>query len=266
MRRITLFLKGNVDVYDSLHSCRLGGRVTWNGLNEVLRPQGVSARLKHETSTGAQALLEAGGDVPAELADFDPPLRAYPLESQFSARLFESDADAFILSVMPEIAARLVRHREKGFLFSPYEAAGWPAPLRERLAREFVEVPPSTVEQSMEALEGVVERLAARSDAPVLIYNLSCAAPGDFIHCHLGLEEAFSTVARRFNLGLIELSARTGVSIVDVDAVLARAGADRLKLDATHLAPEGCRLVAQEVARILADLGVLEEEDECARA
>jgi len=43
----------------------------------------------------------------------------------------------------------------------------------------------------------------------------------------------------------------------DVDAIVARAGADRLKLDAFHLNAEGCERVAQEVVRILEDLGVL---------
>ena len=37
----------------------------------------------------------------------------------------------------------------------------------------------------------------------------------------------------------------------------ARAGADRLKVDAMHLTPEGYRLVAEEVVRILGELGVL---------
>ena len=42
---------------------------------------------------------------------------------------------------------------------------------------------------------------------------------------------------------------------MDVDAVLARAGADRLKYDMAHLTAGGCWLVAQEVVRILEDVG-----------
>jgi hypothetical protein len=60
----------------------------------------------------------------------------------------------------------------------------------------------------------------------------------------------------QFNLGLIELSQKTGISVIDVDAILARAGADRLKLDALNLNAEGCRLVATEVVRVLDDLGL----------
>jgi hypothetical protein len=45
--------------------------------------------------------------------------------------------------------------------------------------------------------------------------------------------------------------------VVDVDTVLARAGADRLKYDVAHLNAEGCRVVAGEVVRILEDIGCL---------
>ena len=55
------------------------------------------------------------------------------------------------------------------------------------------------------------------------------------------------------------MSRQTGISVVDVDAVVARAGAARLKLDALHLTAEGYRLVAAEVVHILADLGCLPE-------
>ena len=36
MSRPTIFVKGNLDVRDSLHALRLG-KVVWNGVNEVLR-------------------------------------------------------------------------------------------------------------------------------------------------------------------------------------------------------------------------------------
>ncbi len=39
--------------------------------------------------------------------------------------------------------------------------------------------------------------------------------------------------------------------------IIARHGADRLKIDALHLNAEGCRLVAEEVVQILEDLGLL---------
>jgi lysophospholipase L1-like esterase len=70
--------------------------------------------------------------------------------------------------------------------------------------------------------------------------------------------ETYSTRIRKFNLGLVELSEELGVSIIDLDTLLARHGADELKLDTIHLTAPGYRLAAEEVVRVLADLGILE--------
>jgi hypothetical protein len=69
--------------------------------------------------------------------------------------------------------------------------------------------------------------------------------------------EIFSTRIRRFNLGLVELSQQTGISVIDVDTIVARGGADLMKYDAVHLTGEGCRAVAEEVVRVIEDLGCL---------
>ncbi len=70
LKRLTLFLKGNLDVYDSLYAYREGGVVKWNGINEVLRRAypGVVIALRHETLTRSDALLQADGVVPDGLA------------------------------------------------------------------------------------------------------------------------------------------------------------------------------------------------------
>jgi lysophospholipase L1-like esterase len=74
----------------------------------------------------------------------------------------------------------------------------------------------------------------------------------------MGLGETFSTRIRKFNLALTGLSEESGISIIDVDAIVARHGATRLKLDAVHLNPKGYALLAEEVVRVLDDLGVLD--------
>ena len=113
------------------------------------------------------------------------------------------------------------------------------------------------VDASMANFARIIARIRERSQAAILIYNLSSVVPGERIHSHAGLDELFSTRIRRFNLGLIGLSQETGISIIDVDGLLARAGAEQLKMDAIHLKGEGSRLVAEEVVRVLDDLGCL---------
>ena len=82
--------------------------------------------------------------------------------------------------------------------------------------------------------------------------------PGDGVHCYLGLDETYPTRIRRFNLALVELSQEIGISIIDVDAIVARHGSDRLKLDTVHLTPEGYEEVTKETVRVMDDIGVFD--------
>lgn len=259
MGRLNLFAKGNVDVHDVLHSCSINGALRWNGINDVLRERhpGTLIRVRHETWTRSDALLAAPGRPPDSLPARDLPLGAHPLAAQFSTALFDAAPEAFVLSIQPDVATSLRRHRRDGFLLYPAGCETWPPEDRAWLRAEFEPVEPLTAEASMRNLSAIVDRIRRRSDAPILVFNLSPVVPGEAIHCFQGMGETFSTRVRRFNLALTELSEQTGASIVDVDALLARAGADALKIDAMHLSPAGCRLVAGEVARVLADLGLL---------
>jgi hypothetical protein len=260
VNRLTLFAKGNLDVRDTLFALRMDGEVVWNGVGEIVRERhpGWTVRLRHETWTRSDALLEAKGVVPADLALRNPPMSTQTAASQFSTAVFKTDADAIILSIQPDLTMSLVRRLGQGYLLLPAARPEWTSEDWIWIRQNFESSPALDVAQSMENFAGIVERIRARTQAPILIYNVSSAVPGEQMHAYAGMEDAFSTRVRRFNLGLIELSQKTGISVIDVDAVLARAGADRLKLDALHLTAEGCRLVADEVVRVLEDLGLFQ--------
>lgn len=269
LKRLTLFAKGNVDVHDSLHSCRIGGEVRWNGINDVIRGRAdVLVRLRHETWTRSDAVLEATGKIPAQITERQLSLGTYPAPSQFGTTLFDTNADAVVLSILGETATGLVRHNRDGFLFYPAEAERWSSTDRDWLKSDFTRSDLLDVATSMDNFRQIIDRIRMRTDVPILIYNVSSIIPGDTVHCFQGLGEIYSTRCRRFNLGLVDLSEETGISIIDVDTIIGRAGADKLKLDAMHLTPEGYRLVAEEVVRVLGDLGVMPtiEEPTCAPA
>src|SRR5262245_57409251 len=105
VRRLTIFAKGNLDVRDTLHALRLADQLVWNGVNEILRARnhGVVARVRHETWTRSDALLDTNATVPQELAERALALGAYPATSQFSRALFETAADAVVLSIQPDL-------------------------------------------------------------------------------------------------------------------------------------------------------------------
>jgi len=254
---LTIFAKGNADLRDVLVAQRSGEAVVWNGINEALHAAqpGWRARVRHETFTRSDALLATDGTVPPALARRDLPLGAYPVASQFGTRLFDDGHAVALLSIQPDVMNRLARHRKEGHLFYPAGVDDWDAADRRWLAEGYTPLPPIEPAAAMANLEALVARLRQAGTARILIFNLSPIVPWERIHDHRGLPESLSDRIRRFNLALVDLSRRTGVSIVDVDGVLARAGAERLKVDALHLTAEGCRLVAGEVVRILDDLG-----------
>ena len=72
------------------------------------------------------------------------------------------------------------------------------------------------------------------------------------------MAETLSWRISRFNLALIDLARDLDFSIVDVETILARHGAERLKIDGIHITAEACRLIAEEVVFILGERGCFE--------
>ena len=251
MARLTIFAKGNSDVADSLFYCTDAG-VDWGGINEALREQGsdVRVRLRHETFIRSDALAAAQGKVPPALAQvpFEWP---YTVSDQFGTAIFDNPADAYVLSIQPDITMKLLRHRATGCLFYPGAPQKIAKDLMPWLRAECDMAPLLDPDEALKSWKAVVARIRSRSAAPILFYNLSTVAPGDMVSNYLGMAATLTQRIKAFNLALMDLSAETGVFIVDVDRLAARHGADALKLDAVRLNAKGSRLVAGEVIRIL---------------
>lgn len=258
MPRLNLFAKGNNEVRGSLLHYTVAGKVQWNGINEIVRqrwPEWV-VRVRHETCTRFDAVLAATGVVPAELAGRQLPLGAFTAASQFSQQVFTSASDVVVLSMQNEIMTGLLRQRQEGYLFYPAGWPDWTAADRQWLAGNFDNLGEIDVRASCENLARMIAQVRLKlPDAHILTYNMSAVVPGEQVHCHEGMDDCLSTRIRRFNLALIELSRQLGISVVDVDAVIASVGARRLKLDVNHFTAEGYRLIAEEVVRILEDRG-----------
>jgi lysophospholipase L1-like esterase len=206
--------------------------------------------------------------VPKELTERSLQLGTYPTASQFGTTLFDTDADVVILSILGETATALYRHKEEGYLFYPANLETWIPEDRHWLRSNFERADLLEVSQSMENFANIIARIRSRRDVPILVYNTSSVIPGEAVHNYQGLDETYATRCKRFNLALTSLSKEIGISIVDVDTIIARSGADRLKIDAMHLTADGYRLVAEEVVRVLTDLGTVPapEDESCARA
>jgi hypothetical protein len=256
--RIRIFAKANVDVHDSLHSFRLNNELKWNGLNaafRALKPD-VTARLTHETFTRSDAVLLADGRAPDALEARHLELGAYPLASQFSDALFRTPADAFVLSIQADVTTGLMRSKTDGYLFYPSETSRWSADDRAWLKSEFTYVEPLSPDASADNILKIIERIRETSDRPILIYNVSSYVPGESLHCYEFIGTTLSSRIKQYNCNLIEISGQTGISIVDVDRLVAGEGAAGMKIDVLHLNARGYELIGREVVRILDDIGV----------
>ncbi len=256
MQRIRVFLKGNLDLYDSLHSCRINNTLCWNGINDAQEIQHKKFRvqIRHEIWTRSDALLESTGNPPQSLLDRDLALGSFTPISQFSRSLFDAKADAYILSIQPDIAMSLVRHKKEGYLFHPAHLSRWEKNDVQWFEENFVAIEPLEPAESMKNLSDIIDLIRQKSDAPILIYNTSSVIPGDQVHSYVGLTDSLGVRIQKFNLALIELSNQTGVSIVDVNRILACHGVNHLKLDTWHLNADALKLITDEVARIILEL------------
>jgi hypothetical protein len=257
--RLNVFLKGNLDVCDTLFGQRLAGNTRWGGINELFRASNrtVTVRVRHEPSIGFTALAAANATVPRELADRAALLGPFTPAVQFSDAAFTWPHAALVMSLQADLFVPLLRHRTLGYVIHPYDLKAWPAADLAWLKGDFVPEPAPRPERSMEDLGRVIDRYRRTSEAPILVFNVSGVVPGETIHRYHGADDATSQRIRRFNCALVDASSELGFSIVDVDRIIAEHGARHLKFDPMHLNAEGCRLVCEQVVKILDDYDVL---------
>jgi hypothetical protein len=157
-------------------------------------------------------LAQGWGAVPDAIGSRTLPLGTHPATVQFSQAVYEAKANAIILSIQADLCFYLVRHRKQGYLFHPANFFQWKEEDKLWLKSEFDPEPDLNAASSMANLAAIIEKIRARSDTPILVYNLSHVIPGETVHNHQCFGEGYATRIRRFNLGLIELSRKTGIS------------------------------------------------------
>jgi hypothetical protein len=262
-RLLRIFAKGNVDVRDSLLWSRVDGVVQWNGINEIIRPRypHVLAKIKHETCTRLD-LIPLPGEMPLQPPEEVAtrlPSGSHPIARQHQTALFDAPVDVVVLSLQSAVTNALVRHRRDGWLLLPDDLESWNEENRRYLAAECEFAGLADIDATFERLRMLVAAVEEKLGAQVLVYNLSPWTPGEKTHCWIGAEDSIGLRVQRFNLRLAALSAELGFSVVDVDRIVAGAGYERLKVDLFHLTPEGWRLVAEEVVRILDERGCFDQ-------
>ena len=108
-----------------------------------------------------------------------------------------------------------------------------------------------------EAASSVIEAYQ-KAGCHVLIMNASTIDPTMIVSNYHGIAEPFTRKAQRLDLALLELSISAGISIVDVDRILAEMGAEQHVVGPLSYSPEARQALRAEVVRIIEDYGFFE--------
>jgi hypothetical protein len=94
----------------------------------------------------------------------------------------------------------------------------------------------------------------------VLLVNCSSLAPEERISNYSEIPvQPHSLLAHRLNLAVMQLSYEEGVSLVDVDRLIAEVGGEEHVMAPLDYSSVACRAVAEEWVRIAADYGFFDE-------
>lgn len=122
------------------------------------------------------------------------------------------------------------------------------------------EDPIAAVESVKADLVAAVGIIKEQGGAHVLVANASTVDPDDHVYNYHG--RAVDPVAlriHRLDLMLIAVSHEEGVSIIDVDRLIAELGGAGNVLAATRYSENACERIAVETVRILEDYGFFDE-------
>jgi hypothetical protein len=188
--------------------------------------------------------------------------RSFTAPGAGGARL-EFEKNVVIMSIGPDVVRTVYRHKQNGLLVDPggvwldqslQHVLSDPSVLS-WFQEHFVSLGKIPLEETVKNFTTILRKMKEEVKARVLVLNTFTVDPGSLTHNYQFVRNPHAVRRREFNLALVELSRRLDFSIVDVDRIVKRAGI-RIQLDFGHAAPVVDALLAQEVFRILQDLGV----------
>lgn len=256
--QLQVFIKGNRDLEDSLLAAD-------EGLAALVREKYHGAfRIEtvHEPCAPSGLLLQQleGVAPPEELSEQRLGRDGF-VTAQFESRLFEQPADVVVLSLEPEVRHAPWRHRQQGYLFCPPPGweEQWSPGQREWLQERFTRQGLIPVSQFRENFVRLIRAVKQRLKAHVVVYNCSTVDPQDQTHSYRGVGQTLALRVHEFNRALMEVSVLEGISIVDVDRLVAELGANRHLTEALSYSAEAHRTFCREFLRVLEEIGFFEK-------
>lgn len=195
-------------------------------------------------------------EVPAGVADLGLP--AEFLTEQFSTPLGDADVDVVILSAASDVQATHRVGPDGAIVRPPADyTTVWPTEAAAALDRAFHEVPLLTGEEYVNATREAIAAIKERSGAHVLLLGVSTLGGPRHIS-YAGIEDDHRLRAHRINAAQIRLSMELGVSVIDVDRVVANYGGAGQVPEPFAYSEPLVRAICDEIAFVLGDIGFFE--------
>lgn len=260
--RISIFLRGDESLTDSLIAIGQGGRKLEKGLRERVREAyggKFEADIVGEPSGPAGILLDWQAPDPGRQSPADPDGGCFPGLAG-ATRLFQQTPDVVVFSVEPDVCRPVWRQKSTGLRVCP--PPGWErdwSPDQRRLFAELHELEGLVpVEQFRREFSRLVAGIKARLAAHVIVFNCFAFDPRERTRNYAGVPDTIALRALKFNLALIDISTDEGISIVDIDRLLTEVGGESHVAEVFDYSPRACELIRDEFLRVLQDIGFFE--------
>lgn len=119
--------------------------------------------------------------------------------------------------------------------------------------------PQLTAQATIQLLERATSTAKSLWNAHVIAFNVATAQPGVRISQVMPGEEPLSISAHRVDRLLIDLSHRTGISVVDVDRIVAEIGALQHTNRPFEHSDAACDAVTSELVDVMAEYGFFDD-------
>lgn len=268
---IRILVKGDRDVIDSLLPITQGGKKLEKGLQDSIDEKYARAfqiEIIYEPGGRSDLWLQQLEKIPLlnelhaseQLGSFPSKQLETLLTGQSPTSLLAADIDIIVFSTQAEITKNLWRHCQTGYLIDIAE--DWKQQRSEAEKHEFQQHFSPTgllsAEQSQANFSQLVQLLKEKTNAYIICYNCCDFDPSDRTTNYHNIGETLRLRIQKLNLALLKLSMQEGISIIDVESLLAELGAGQHVIAALNYSPEADRAICQEFLRVIIDVGFFE--------
>jgi hypothetical protein len=262
---LRIWIQPSSDILSSLFDSPSGRPESGYTLEELVRAKyGDAVRLDFVRGPAVRSDLlaqsVAGGSTPSASGRGQVcPVVKQP-EADHNSTLLDDQVDIVVLSAQPELLAVPWSVGERDHLIGPIDSRhqnGSAEPCT-RLDAQITPASEISGEESKENWARFIRLVKQASGAHIIVFNCSPLDPTDQVHNYHRTDDTLSVRAQRLNFALMQLSTLEGISIIDVERLVAELGGDQHVLQPLLYSAEAYASMCGEFLRVLEDIGFFE--------